>query len=234
MPILFELVSANLRYQQVEVLTDINLSISQGEHVALLGKSGAGKSTLLNMLYKQSREYCALIPQNIALVEALSVFHNVYMGQLNQHSAVYNLLNLVWPQPGPIDKVTAILKSMALDEMIFNCTGELSGGQKQRVAIARAMFQGNQVLLGDEPISALDTVLARRLMQLMHERHETVVLAMHDVDRALYFSDRIIGIKNGTIAVDCAASELRVADLRFLYESDIVDKEIVDTEVAAG
>jgi phosphonate transport system ATP-binding protein len=226
MPVLFELVSANLRYQQVEVLSDISLSISQGEHVALLGKSGAGKSTLLNMLYQQSREYCALIPQNIALVEALSVYHNVYMGQLNQHNAFYNLLNLVLPQPGPVQEVTDILRSLGLDEMLFNCTGELSGGQKQRVAIARAMFQDNQVLLGDEPISALDALLARRVMQLMHEQHKTVVLAMHDVELALCFAQRIIGVKNGSIAVDQSAKELRVEDLRFLYESDVSDKEV--------
>jgi phosphonate transport system ATP-binding protein len=226
MPVLFELVSANLRYQQVEVLSDISLSISQGEHVALLGKSGAGKSTLLNMLYQQSREYCALIPQNIALVEALSVYHNVYMGQLNQHNAFYNLLNLVLPQPGPVQEVTDILRSLGLDEMLFNCTGELSGGQKQRVAIARAMFQDNQVLLGDEPISALDALLARRVMQLMHEQHKTVVLAMHDVELALCFAQRIIGVKNGSIAVDQSAKELRVEDLRFLYESDVSDTEV--------
>lgn len=219
MSLVFELKSASLRYKDVEVLSNINLSINAGEHVALLGKSGAGKSTLLNTLYQRQQAYCALVPQNVALVEALSVFHNVYMGQLNQHNTLFNLLNLFWPQRKPVEKVRQLLKLVELDEILFSCTGELSGGQKQRVAIARALFQGNQVLLGDEPISALDSVLAGKVMQLLHEQHETVVLAMHDVDMALCFADRIIGIKNGSIAIDQPAKNVTADDLQFLYAS---------------
>lgn len=215
----FELKSATLRYKDVDVLNNINLTIKAGEHVALLGKSGAGKSTLLNTLYQQQQAYCALVPQNVALVEALSAFHNVYMGQLNQHSTLSNLLNLFWPQRKPVAEVRQLLKSLELDEMLFSPTGELSGGQKQRVAIARALFQGNQVLLGDEPISALDSVLARKVMQLLHDQHETVVLAMHDVDMALCFADRVVGIKNRSIAIDQPAKNLSVHDLQFLYAS---------------
>lgn len=215
----FELKSATLRYKDADVLKNINLTIKAGEHVALLGKSGAGKSTLLNTLYQQQQAYCALVPQNVALVEALSVFHNVYMGQLNQHSTLFNLLNLFWPQRKPVAEVRQLLESLELDEMLFSPTGELSGGQKQRVAIARALFQGNQVLLGDEPISALDSVLARKVMQLLHDQHETVVLAMHDVDMALCFADRVVGIKNRSIAIDQPAKNLSVHDLQFLYAS---------------
>ncbi len=215
----FELKSATLRYKDVAVLNNINLTIKAGEHVALLGKSGAGKSTLLNTLYQQQQAYCALVPQNVALVEALSVFHNVYMGQLNQHSTLSNLLNLFWPQRKPVAEVRQLLKSLELDEMLFSPTGELSGGQKQRVAIARALFQANQVLLGDEPISALDSVLARKIMQLLHDQHETVVLAMHDVEMALCFANRIVGIKNGAIAIDQPAKNVTADDLQFLYES---------------
>lgn len=219
----FRLVSANLRYKSVDVLTEINLSIKTGERVALLGKSGSGKSTLLNALYQQQREKCALIPQNAALVDALSVFHNVYMGQLHKHNTFYNLLNLLLPRAEQTEKVSLLLKSLRLDDLLFNCTGELSGGQKQRVAIARALFQGNQTLLGDEPISALDSVLAKQVMQLLHDQHETVILAMHDVEMALCFADRIIGIKNGVIAIDQpvkdqVAGDITVKDLQFLYE----------------
>jgi len=215
----FEIVSANLRYKNVDVLTDVNLSVSVGEHVALLGKSGSGKSTLLNHLYQQQRVRAAMIPQNMALVEALSVFHNVYMGQLNQHTTTYNLLNLFWPQKEKIKKVTQHIETLDLHGLLFNRTGELSGGQKQRVAIARALFQGSPILLGDEPISALDNVLARKIMKMLHEQHETIVLAMHDVDMALCFADRIVGIKDGGIVIDRPAAELSVDDLMFLYET---------------
>ena len=215
----FEIVSASLRYKDVDVLKDISLSITAGEHIALLGKSGAGKSTLLNYLYHQQRDYSAMVPQNIALVEALSVFHNVYMGQLDQHKSLYNLLNLLWPQKCEIKKIRCLLEPLGLGELLFKRTGELSGGQKQRVAVARALFQGNQVLLGDEPISALDKVLATKVMQILHQQHETVILAMHDVEMALCFADRIVGLKNGRVAIDRPAGELTPADLVFLYES---------------
>ncbi len=214
----FQLNSANLRYKNVDVLSNVNLSIRAGEHVALLGKSGAGKSTLLNTLYQQQRAYCALVPQNIALVEALSVFHNVYMGRLNQYGTFYNLLNLVWPQAEKIAEVEQLITPLGLNDLIFSCTGELSGGQKQRVAIARALYQNNQVLLGDEPISALDTTQARKIMQLLHDQHDTVILAMHDVAMALRFADRIVGIKDGSIAIDQPADTVSVTDLQFLYE----------------
>lgn len=217
LPFSFELKSATLCYQGTAVLSNINLSIKAGEHVALLGKSGAGKSTLLSSLYQQQKMHCALVPQNVALVEALSVYHNVYMGQLHQHNTFYNLLNLLWPQRKPVTKVRQLLESLELDEVLFKATGELSGGQKQRVAIARALFQGNKVLLGDEPISALDSVLADKVMQLLHRQHETVVLAMHDVGMALCFADRIVGVKNGVIAIDQPAKDLNVDDLQFLY-----------------
>jgi len=219
MSFVFELKSATLRYKDIDVLSNINLLINAGEHVALLGKSGAGKSTLLNTLYQQQQAYCALVPQNVALVEALSVFHNVYMGQLNQHNTLFNLLNLFWPQRKPVEEVRQLLKLVELDEILFSRTGELSGGQKQRVAIARALFQGNQVLLGDEPISALDSVLARKVMLLLHQRHETVVLAMHDVEMALCFADRIVGIKDSAIAIDQPAKNVTADDLHFLYIS---------------
>jgi len=214
----FQLNSANLSYKGVSVLSDINLKINAGEHIALLGKSGAGKSTLLNMLYQQQREYCALVPQNVALVEALSVFHNVFMGRLNQYNTFYNLLNLLWPQSDRVNEVRQLIQLLGLNDLLFKSTGELSGGQKQRVAIARALYQGNQVLLGDEPISALDTTQAKKIMQLLHEQHDTVVLAMHDVDMALSFADRIIGIKNGGIVIDQPAAAVSVEDLQFLYE----------------
>ncbi|HHO59473.1 MAG TPA: ATP-binding cassette domain-containing protein [Thiotrichales bacterium] len=215
----FELNAATLRYRDVDVLANISLSLNKGEHVALLGKSGAGKSTLLNHLYQEQRKDCALIPQNMALVDALSVFHNVYMGRLNAYKTGYNLLNLVWPQKKVVEKVRQILQPLGLVEKLFSATGELSGGQKQRVAIARAIFQGNKILLGDEPISALDNVVARKVMQLLHAQHETVILAMHDVEMALCFADRIIGIKNGDIVIDRPATQLSASDLQFLYES---------------
>src|SRR6516225_6793893 len=95
--IVFELKGACAGYDGRFVLFDIDLTVRANEHVAVMGRSGAGKSTLLGLLYAQRRQDVALIPQSSALVKPLSVFHNVYMGQLDRHSTAYNLRNLVWP-----------------------------------------------------------------------------------------------------------------------------------------
>ena len=91
---MFELINANLGYKQSAVLTNISLKINSGERVASVGESGAGKSTLLSALQSQMKNKAALIPQDLGLVNNLSVFHNIYIGRLNSYSSVYNLLNL--------------------------------------------------------------------------------------------------------------------------------------------
>ena len=95
--------------------------------------------------------------------------------------------------------------------------GELSGGQRQRVAVARMLYQNAQVLLADEPVSALDGPLAEVVMQALTESYRTSVVAMHDVDLALRFTDRVIGIRDGHIALDEPSRRLSASDLLPLY-----------------
>ena len=215
---MFQLINANLGYKQSSVLTNISLKINSGERVALVGESGAGKSTLLSALQSQMKNKAALIPQDLGLVNNLSVFHNIYIGRLNSYSSVYNLLNLAWPQRREVGKIKPLVERLGLVENLFKPTGELSGGQQQRTAICRALFQGGDAIIGDEPVSAVDKHMANLIMETLVEKFTTVVLAMHDVDLAIKFSTRIIGIKDGAICFDQSTINLTRKDLDFLYK----------------
>ena len=215
---MFQLTNANLGYKQSSVLRNISLEINEGERVALVGESGAGKSTLLAALQAQMQNKAALIPQDLGLVNNLSVFHNIYIGRLNSYSSVYNLLNLAWPQRREVQKIKPLVEQLGLVDKLFKPTGELSGGQQQRTAICRALFQGGSAIIGDEPVSAVDKHMANIIMETLIAKFTTVVLAMHDVDLAIKFSTRIIGIKDSAICFDQSTIDLTRQDLDFLYQ----------------
>jgi phosphonate transport system ATP-binding protein len=216
--VLLQLVNQDLGYDRGLVLRDVSISIHEGDRIALVGESGAGKSTLLTAIQARLLERAALVPQNPGLVGSLSVFHNIYMGRLNQHPTWYNLLNLAWPRRREIDAIRPLVERLGLDEKLFERAGELSGGQQQRVGICRAIHQGGALVLGDEPVSAVDNHQARTVLDALHEHFQTVVLAMHDVELALAYATRIIGLQNGGIAIDQPSAGLTVSDLDFLYK----------------
>jgi len=208
---------ARADYGGSPVLGPLDLKVERGECVALVGRSGAGKSTLLSLLRDAKRRDAALVPQNLGLVDTLSVFHNVYMGQLAQHSNLYNLINLARPFAAQVTAVRAELEHLDMSNSLWTRAGELSGGQRQRVAVARALFQAGEVLLADEPVSALDGPRAIAVMDALSARYETAVIAMHDVDLALRYADRLVGIRDGLIALDQPAGQIDYDALRALY-----------------
>lgn len=207
-------------YGGKQVLGPLTIRIARGEKVALVGHSGAGKSTLLSLLYNDRRgRNIALMPQELGLVQTLSVFHNVYMGRLAANSTFYNLRNLVRPVRCEVAQVRELLDALDMPEKLWSPAGELSGGQRQRAAIARALYQQASVLLADEPVSALDGPRAESVMTSLSQHFETTVIALHDVELALRHSDRIIGIRDGGIALDQPSRRLTPSDLQFLYDT---------------
>lgn len=212
-----EVSNLSASYGDTRVLGPLSLTLAPDQRVALVGRSGAGKSTLLSLLYDQAGPQTAFLPQELGLVDTLSVFHNVYMGRLDRHSIAYSLLNLLWPLKQPRADVTALLETLGLADKLREPAGELSGGQRQRTAVARALYQQADMLLADEPVSALDGPLARRVMDALTRAYPTSVIALHDVDLALAYSDRIIGIQDGGIALDEPSHRLTTADLQRLY-----------------
>lgn len=199
------------------VLGPLSLTVNTGDHIALVGRSGAGKSTMMRLIYQQSPDAFAMVPQELGLVSALSVFHNVFMGRLDQHSNWYNLATLVRPFQRDRNDIEPLLKQLGIEDKQWSSVASLSGGQRQRVAIARAVYRNAAVLLADEPVSALDGPLAHVVMSLLTEAFSTSVVALHDVDLALRYSTRIVGIQDGRIALDAPSHTLSEADITPLY-----------------
>lgn len=205
-------------YNGEAVLRDVSFAVEPGETIVFVGESGAGKSTLLAHLYRLLENEAALIPQELGLADNLSVFHNVYMGRLDQHGFWTNLRNLVWPVAPYLNEVRTILRDLSLEDKITERPTALSGGQRQRVAVGRALYKGAPVVVADEPVSALDETMSREVLQLLVSRHETVLLALHDVEAALAVADRLIGLKDGAIVFDKAPQQICRAELQALYE----------------
>jgi phosphonate transport system ATP-binding protein len=112
-----------------------------------------------------------------------------------------------------VAEVRSVLASVRLDEEIFKAAGALSGGQQQRTSVARALYNGRPILIGDEPVSALDRVQGSEVLGLLKRRHKTLVLAVHDVHHALEHADRIIILEHGRKIIDAPSSALTANDL---------------------
>ena len=237
-------------FGNLHVLKEIDLRIDHGEHVALVGPSGAGKSTLIGLLngslYPTSGEVRTLgqnlghlslskrrqiqrqigtIHQQFHLVNNLRVIHNVNAGHLGRWSFAKALLSLFWP----LDVETALqaLEQVGIPEKLYEVTAHLSGGQQQRVALARTLVQDPRVILADEPIASLDPERGRELMDLMRQlsrdTNKTLVTSIHSVEFARSHFQRMIGLREGCIAFDCAPAEVTSGMIEALYRIDHSD-----------
>jgi phosphonate transport system ATP-binding protein len=211
-----------IRWQTTPALHDITLSLFKGERVVLLGRSGAGKSTLLGAIRERAEAAkmaprLALVPQDHGLVPQLSVHLNTYMGRLDDHGAAYNLANLLHPFRRERAAVAPWLTTVGLDGMERRAVETLSGGQRQRTALARALFRGGDVVLADEPVSAVDATQGAALLDTLTARFETLVLALHDTETALRIATRIIGLRAGRVMIDAPAAAVSADGLAALY-----------------
>lgn len=213
----FDLSGLTASFGGQRVIGPVSLVVKEGDQVALVGKSGAGKSTLIRLIHQRVNGESSLVPQDLGLVSALPVFHNVFMGQLDKHATWYNTITLIRPFNQDRRQVKELLDALTMSEKLWIPTASLSGGQRQRVAIARALYRNAPLLLADEPISALDGPMAHHVMQLLKERFKTSVIALHDVEMAMKYCNRIVGIQDGQIALDEPSDRLAAADIMSLY-----------------
>ncbi len=213
----FDLTALTASFGGERVIGPLSLTVEAGQQVALVGKSGAGKSTLIKLIYQRVAGHAALVPQELGLVNALPVFHNIYMGRLDEHATWYNALTLIRPFRKDREEIRSLLERLDMKEKLWVPTASLSGGQRQRVAIGRAIYRNAGLLLADEPISALDGPMAHKVMTLLCERFQTSVIALHDVEMALAYCNRIIGIQDGQVALDESSKRLSANDILNLY-----------------
>ena len=216
---MYELNRLSVEYKGHVVLKNVSIHIKQGEKVAVIGESGSGKSTLLRHLYQLAPSKTAWCPQALGLVPMLSSYHNIYMGSLSRRSRIANLLNFIKPKRSFIEEVKQIANDLQIDEsLLFKPTKKLSGGQQQRTAIARSLYQQSPVFIGDEPVSAVDELRSQKIIELIFQKHATVICALHDRDLALKYFNRIIGIKAGEVMFDVSVENICNDQIDSLYQ----------------
>ena len=210
-------------------LQGVDLSIPDGQVLALIGPSGAGKSTLIRCVnrlveptngsailndinltnlsarhLRKARRKMGMIFQEYALVERLTVMENVLSGRLG-YVGFWRSYFRKFPKKD-VKEAYRLLDRVGLLEMANKRADELSGGQRQRVGICRALIQDPDLLLVDEPTASLDPKTSRQIMRLINELCEerglTAIINIHDVLLAQMFSQRIVGLALGKVVYD--------------------------------
>jgi phosphonate transport system ATP-binding protein len=233
-----------LGYGRRIVLPDVNLRIQRGEFISIIGPSGAGKSTLLmslnasvpilggelyvlgepvhriaNASLKALRSRIGIIFQGFNLVKRMTVVDNIASGMLCRMHLLSTMLKYYTARQ--YDKIWEFMRIVGIEEAALQRCDQLSGGQMQRVAIARAMAQEPEIILADEPISSLDPVSARRVMNTLKTVNETygitIISNLHQLDYAQNYCTRVIGIRGGQIVFDGHPASLTDEVVREIY-----------------
>ena len=225
-------------------LDDVDLTIQDGEFVAIIGRSGAGKSTLLRAVNRMHPITAGKLTVNGTDVSGLSgkslrrfrrgigmVFQSFNL--VTRTTVIRNVLSACVPDMPfwrvllgtfrKADKLKALecLEKVGILDKAYMRADQLSGGQQQRVALARTLAQDPGIIRADEPVAALDPVTARQVMQdfvrVNREMGITILLNIHHVELALEYADRVIGIRAGKIVYDGPSSQVDQGVLDAIY-----------------
>jgi phosphonate transport system ATP-binding protein len=242
-------------YERGEVLAldDISASVKRGEFLVLLGLSGSGKSTLLRCVNRlieptagtitfdgkdvtkaQGRELrhlrrrMAMIFQQFNLVRRSTVLMNVLSGRLGYASPAGTAVHKF--SKDEVALAMASLERVGIPEQAYKRADELSGGQQQRVGIARALMQQPDLLMADEPVSALDPATAHSIMQYLEQINRedgvTVVTSLHFLSLARRYGTRILALKDGKIVFEGTPAEIDKVRFKEIYGEDAEEVEV--------
>ncbi|MEO6320366.1 MAG: ATP-binding cassette domain-containing protein [Polaromonas sp.] len=228
-------------------LQNVTLAAGAGDRLAIIGPSGAGKTSLLRVLgtslrptegrvealsanpwqlsarqLRQLRSRIGLVHQAPPIPPRLRVVTAVLAGRLGSWSPWKALASLLYP--GDIAGAREVLARLDLADRLFDRCDRLSGGQLQRVGIARVLYQGPELLLADEPVSALDPKLADaavgQLVAQSESNGATLMASLHAVDLALKWFPRIVGMREGAVLFDAPAGAVTRRMLHELYATE--------------
>lgn len=236
-------------YAKLHVLRGLNLSVTQGECVILLGANGCGKSTLMRCLnglaphdqgniqilgeplthlssaqLRRLRQKIGVVFQQFNLVQNVSVFQNVLYGALGQQRLGLLTSLACFATVELRERAMAALERVGLAHKAQADCRALSGGQQQRVAIARTLMQDAEIIIADEPVASLDPKAGREIMDLLldvvAERGMTVLCTLHQLELAQQYGDRIVGMKAGRIVLDAPRQQVALDDMQQLYQGE--------------
>lgn len=240
-------------YGDHQALKDVNLSIRPGEFVVVLGPSGAGKSTLLRCInrltsssggeivvdgtpFSSSGRDLRLLRRNVAmifqqhnLVKRLSVLKNVLVGRMADLSPILSSLQL-FPE-ADVRIALHCLEQVAMTHKAKSRADALSGGEQQRVGIARALAQQPKFMLADEPVASLDPKTSRTVLTYLKksckDSNIAVLCNLHQIDYALEFGERIVGLSDGQVVYDGPPGGVSGDVIRQIYPG-LDDPNILD------
>jgi ribose transport system ATP-binding protein len=214
-------------YGHVQALSDVSFTVGSGEVVALVGDNGAGKSTLIKIIagvhrpdvgrmyvrgtethfnhpLDSQRAGISTIYQHLALVEALDVTRNMFLGHEPARFRLVDRRRMLKEARAVFDELGIKAPSMR------DNVGMLSGGQRQGVAIARAVLQGGDVIVMDEPTAALgvrETAQVLTIVRKLRDRGKTVILVSHNLELVFDIADRIVVLRLGRVVGNCITRE---------------------------
>jgi len=237
----------------VVALKDVSFEVQKGEFLVIIGLSGSGKSTLLRCInrlieptkgrifidgvevtklsprqMRKFRRKIGMIFQHFNLIKRATVMTNVLTGRLGYNPTWRTLLGL-FPKS---DRELALknLERVGLLEKAYVRADELSGGQQQRVGIARALMQEPELLLADEPVSALDPATSHSVMQYIEQMNRedgvTVLASLHFLSLARRYGTRIIALKDGELVFDGSPEEIDDQKFKEIYGEEAEEVEI--------